>query len=129
MNIQVQDTDYSNYLTDKQMAFFPDMITKHPEADIPVKGLRSYLLQAGVQQFIFMEFDQDAEVPAHSHEAQWAVVLDGEIELTIAGIRSTFRRGDTYFINKGEVHSARIFKGYRDLTLFDQVERYRVKSR
>jgi quercetin dioxygenase-like cupin family protein len=107
--------------------FFPEIITKLPEADIPLEGVHSHLFQGKDQQFVFMCFDNDVQVPEHSHEGQWGVVLDGEIELTIGGKKATYKRGDTYFIPKGVKHSARIKKGYKDLTLFDQKDRYRKK--
>jgi len=107
--------------------FFPEIITNLPEADIPIKGLHSHLFQGENQQLIFMSFENDVEVPEHSHEAQWGVVLDGEIELTIDGKDYTFTKGDTYFIPKHVKHSARIRKGYKDLTLFNQKDRYKAK--
>jgi len=108
--------------------FFPEIITNLPEADIPIKGLRSHLFQGENQQFVFMSsFENDIEVPEHSHEAQWGVVLDGEIELTIDGKKCDLTKGDTYFIPKGIKHSARIKKGYKDLTLFNQKDRYKAK--
>lgn len=109
--------------------FFPKIITDLPEADIPVKGLLSHLFQGEGRQFVFMSFENDVEVPGHSHEAQWGVVLDGGIELTIDGKKRIFTKGDTYFIPKDAEHSAKISKGYKDLTLFDQKNRYKAKSR
>lgn len=118
------------YFKDKQKKMINKIpiIDQHPEADIPIEGLVSRLIQAGEQQFVFMEFDKDTEVPAHTHEAQWGVVLDGEIELTISGKIHLLQKGDTYFINKDEVHSAKIKAGYKDLTLFNQVDRYKIKE-
>jgi len=107
--------------------FFPDIVTNLPEADIPIEGLRSYLLQGSNQQFVFMDFEKDAEIAEHSHEAQWGAVLDGEIELTIGGKEYTFIKGDTYFIPRGVKHSTKIRKGYKDLTLFNQKDRYKTK--
>lgn len=107
---------------------FPDVVTKHPAADIPIDGISSHLVQAGQQQFVFMHFDKDAEVPEHSHEAQWGVVLDGTMELTIAGQKRIFKKGDSYFIGKDIKHSAKIKKGYTDLTLFNQADRYKIKK-
>ncbi len=107
--------------------FFPGIITKLPEADIPLEGVHSHLFQGKDQQFVFMSFDKDVQVPEHSHEGQWGVILDGEIELAIDGKEATYRRGDTYSIPKGVKHSAKIKKGYKDLTLFDQMNRYRAK--
>ncbi len=107
--------------------FWPGIITNLPEADIPIEGLRSHLLQGQNKQMIFMSFENDVEVPEHSHEAQWGVVLDGEIELTIDGRKRTLGKGDTYFIPKDIKHSAKINKGYKDLTLFNQKDRYKAK--
>lgn len=106
---------------------FPDVIAKLPEADIPVEGLEARLIQGEKQQIVFMHFKQDVEIPGHSHEAQWAAVLDGEIELTIGGQTRIFRKGETYFIPRGVVHEARVKAGYKDLTLFDQGDRYKIK--
>jgi len=111
-----------------QQEFFPDIITNLPEADIPIEGLRSYLLQGRNQQVVFMSFEKDSEKAEHSHEAQWGVVLDGEIEFTIGGKKHTFTRGDTYFIPEGVKHSAKTRKGYKDLTLFNQKDRYKAKG-
>jgi len=108
--------------------FFPDIIRNLPEADIPVQGLHAYLFQGENQQIIFMAFDKDAEIPEHSHAAQWGAVLDGQIEFTIAGKKSLFRKGDSYFIPKGVRHSAKIKSGYKDITLFDQKGRYSAKQ-
>lgn len=107
--------------------FFPEIITNLPEADIPITGVHSHLFQGKTQQFVFMSFEKDVEVPEHSHEAQWGVVLEGEIELTIDGKKYTLTKGDTYFIPKDIKHRAIIRRGYKDLTLFNQKDRYKVK--
>ncbi|MHC4624838.1 MAG: cupin domain-containing protein [Planctomycetota bacterium] len=107
--------------------FFPEIITNLPEADIPIDGLRSCLFQGRNQQIVFMSFENDVEVPEHSHEAQWGVVLDGQSELTIDGKKNTFKKGDTYYIPAGLTHGARIKAGYKDLTFFNQKDRYKPK--
>ncbi|NOY70053.1 MAG: cupin domain-containing protein [Deltaproteobacteria bacterium] len=106
---------------------FPEIILNLPKADIPIKGLFSYLFQGKEQQILFMEFENDVEVPQHSHEAQWGTVLAGEIELTIEGRKYIFKKGDTYFIPAGTKHSAKIKAGYKDITLFNQKDRYQEK--
>jgi quercetin dioxygenase-like cupin family protein len=108
-------------------SFFPEIITSLPETDIPIEGLRAHLLQGENQQMIFMSFENDIEIPVHSHEAQWGVILDGELELIINGVKNIYLKGDTYFIPKGVKHSAKIRKGYKDLTLFNQKDRYKTK--
>jgi quercetin dioxygenase-like cupin family protein len=108
--------------------FFPEIITNLPNADIPIKGLGSHLFQGEDQQILFMEFGNDVEIPEHSHEAQWGVVLTGEIELFIEDEKFIFRKGDTYFIPAGDRHSAKIKAGYKDVTLFNQRDRYKIRE-
>jgi quercetin dioxygenase-like cupin family protein len=107
---------------------FPEIILNLPKADIPINGLSSYLLQGEEQQMLFMEFENDVEVPEHSHESQWGAVLSGEIELTVEGIKNTLKKGDTYFIPVGAKHSAKIKAGYKDITLFNQKDRYQKNN-
>jgi len=114
-------------MTTEQEGFWPEIITNLPEAEIPIEGLRSHLLQGQNQQIVFMSFEKDVEVPEHCHEAQWGVVLDGETELTIDDRKHRLDKGDTYFIPKDVQHSAKIKKGYKDLTLFNQKDRYKAK--
>ena len=56
---------------------FPEPITNLPEADIPLSGLKAYLSQSDNHQILCMEFEEDVEIPKHSHESQWGVVLEG----------------------------------------------------
>lgn len=106
---------------------FPDPIVSLPEADIPLEGVRAYLSQSEGHQIIFMEFSKDVTVPEHSHESQWAVVLEGRIDLVIDGQERTLGKGDQYFIPRGVKHSARVHAGYADVTFFNQKDRYRRK--
>ncbi len=109
---------------------FPEIISRHPAADLGLEGVESYLVEASEQQLVFMSFHRDVEVPEDAHEAQWGVVLDGEMELTVeVGERRSLRRGDSYFLPAGVRHSARIRNGYKDVTLFDQKDRYAARDR
>ncbi|MBW2237576.1 MAG: cupin domain-containing protein, partial [Deltaproteobacteria bacterium] len=38
------------------------------------------------------------DLPEHSHAAQIGIVLEGRIDLTIAGKTKTYKKGDRYFI-------------------------------
>lgn len=107
---------------------FPPPITALPRAELPVPGARAYLSQAAGHQVLFMAFEETVEVPEHAHASQWGLVVAGEIELTIDGVRRSFGRGDRYFIPAGVRHSARIHAGYADVTFFDEPQRYRVQA-
>jgi len=106
---------------------FPKSIVDLPKADIPINGLEAYLSQGTDHQIIFMEFSEDVEITEHFHDSQWAVVLEGKIEMVIDGIKKTFSKGDRYFIPSGIKHSAKIHAGYADITFFDQADRYQQK--
>ena len=108
--------------------WFPDLITTLPKADLPVAGITGWLLQGETRQAVFFEIPPGAEVPEHSHGAQWGVVLDGEIELTIGGETRVYRKGDAYEIPAGAVHGARCPAGARVLALFADVSRYQPRG-
>ena len=103
---------------------FPDPIKNLPEADIPLDGVTAYLSQADSHQILFMQFDEDVDLPEHTHEAQMGIVLEGRIELTIDGETQLFSKGDRYYIPAGIRHSGQIYKGYADITFFDEPSRY-----
>ena len=107
---------------------FPELIEKLPKADIPIQGLTAYLSQAKDHQIVFMQFAEDAEVPEHAHGAQWGIVLEGKIKLTIEGKEHTYSKGDRFYILKGEKHSAKIFAGYTSMECFEDKDRYKTKE-
>ncbi len=88
------------------VSIYSEVIDKLPEADISFNGVSGKILQGENSQLVFMEIEPIGEVPPHSHGAQWGVVIDGEMELTIGGETKTYRKGDHYFIPSGVIHSA-----------------------
>ena len=103
---------------------FPEPIVKLPKADMPFSDYEAYLSQGENHQIIFMRFNEDVDLPEHSHESQWGIVLEGKIQLTIDGETNTYTKGDRYFIESGVKHSGKIFAGYADMTFFNQKDRY-----
>lgn len=108
---------------------FPKPIVELPEANIPINGIKAFLSQGSKHQIIFMEFSEDVDLPEHSHESQWGIVLEGKIDLTIDGVKHSFVKGDRYFIPKDIKHSGKIYAGYADMTFFNQSDRYREKNK
>ena len=103
---------------------YPDIITKLPHINLPIKGVKSYKLQGQNNQLVFFEFTEEAVIPEHSHKAQWGIVVNGRIDLTIGGLEITYKKGDSYFIPDGVKHSAKIYKGFSAIDFFDQPDRY-----
>jgi len=109
------------------ISIFPDDIINLPEADIQLNGIKAYLSQGIEHQIIFMEFSEDVDLPPHAHASQWGIVLEGKIDLIIDGVLQTFRKGDRYYIPSNVIHSGKIYKGYADITFFNQADRYKTK--
>ena len=56
----------------KPMREFPEVIKDLPEADLPFKGVRAWILQGEKHQLIFFEMQPTAKVLEHSHNyPQW----------------------------------------------------------
>lgn len=107
---------------------FPPIISELPEANIPMAGVRGWLLQGASRQAVFFELPAGAVVPEHAHGAQWGIVISGELELSVAGVRRTYRKGDTYEIPAGAPHSAVCAGGALVLDLFADPARYEAKA-
>ena len=105
-------------------SIFPAPIRSLAPVDLGLEGANALLSQSDDHQILFMQFSKDVELGEHTHEAQWGVVLEGKIELTIDGEFKTFCRGDYYFIPEGVTHSAKIYAGYADVTYFNSPDRY-----
>jgi quercetin dioxygenase-like cupin family protein len=106
---------------------FPQPIQDLPEANIPIEGIKAYLSQSETHQIIFMEFENDIDLPEHSHAAQVGFVLEGKIELVIKGEKKEYIKGDRYYIPDGVPHSSKIYAGYADISFFNDPKRYSKK--
>lgn len=104
---------------------YPEMITDLPEADIPFKGVRGWLMQGENQQIVFMDIAPIGGIPEHSHGAQFGVVLDGELTLTIDGETRLYQKGDSYFIPANAPHSATISDRVKVMDMFADANRYK----
>lgn len=111
----------------RQSVPFPEMIRQLPEADIPLPGVRGYLLQGAGQQAVFLEIEPIGALPAHHHAAQFGIVIEGEMSLTVDGVTRRYGPGDSYYIPAGVVHRAEFHSFFRAVDFFDEPERYRAK--
>ena len=103
---------------------FPEPIRQLPRADIPLEGVTAYLSQSDTHQTLYMHFSKTVELPEHEHADQIGFVLEGKIELLVDGEKRCYTKGDRYHIPAGTRHSATIYAGYADITVFMQPDRY-----
>ena len=107
---------------------YPKTIRDLPEAEIPLEGVRGWILQGLHHQVVFFDIDAIGVVPEHVHGEQWGVVIDGVMDLTIAGETRTYRKGETYSIPAGAPHSALFRTRFKAVDFFADPERYRPRS-
>lgn len=108
-------------------SIFPLPIKNLPEITVPFKGVKGYLVQGNKEQVVFMEFKKDIEIPEHSHESQWEIVLEGKVDYLEDGKKHTYKKGDRFFVQSRKRHSAYVYAGYSCIMFFNQKDRYKKK--
>ena len=107
---------------------YAKVITDLPEADIQSEGMRGWILQGENHQLVFLQMESNVRIPEHDHEyVEWAIVVEGEMELTVEGKISKHKRGDEVLIPAHAKHKARSLTGTRMVSLFSESARYRKK--
>jgi quercetin dioxygenase-like cupin family protein len=109
---------------------YPDFIEAFPSIDLPFPDdvVRTSVVRSDDGLVLFFTFLKDMTIPLHAHGAQWGAVLEGEIELTIGGETRTYRPGDSYTIPAGVEHGAVIKAGTRAIDVFEEADRYTIRS-
>jgi quercetin dioxygenase-like cupin family protein len=107
---------------------YPEMIIRLPEADVPVPGIRGWLLQGTDRQVVFFDIEPTAKIPPHSHGEQWGIVVSGEMDLTIGGETRHCRPGASYFIPAGVEHYATFRSRVRAIDVFADRNRYQRRT-
>ncbi len=97
---------------------WPAFVEDWPEARMEMPGLSGRILKGGQGWVIFMVADRDILIPMHHHGAQWGIVLDGEMTLTIDEHTKTYRRGEAHYIPAGVDHEAFLRAGWRGMYAF-----------
>jgi len=95
---------------------------------VGVEGIRGWLIQGPGRQVVFFELQRGAVVPPHSHAAQWGIVVDGLMDLKVGDETRTLRKGDSYVIPAGVVHSASFATTVYAVDVFASGDRYKAKT-
>jgi quercetin dioxygenase-like cupin family protein len=106
---------------------YPDCIKNLPKVKIALQGVQGWLAQGKDFQVVFFEIEPIGAIPQHSHKAQYGIVLEGKMNLTIGEKTKLYEKGDTYFIPEGIVHQAEFLTHFRAMDFFFEPDRYDVE--
>ncbi len=106
---------------------YPEFLRNLPEVDMPFKGIKAWLVQSDKTQVVFFDIEAVGEVPPHAHCAQWGMVIEGAMKLTIGGNTQIYKKGDWYYIPEGTEHSATFLSRVQVIDVFDDPNRYHPK--
>ena len=91
------------------MAFFHNPEDRPPKELAPGINARTFWGEKMLAAVV--DLDPHVHLPLHSHpHEQVGIVLEGEIEMTVAGERKLLRPGEVYVIPGGVEHEARTFE-------------------
>lgn len=105
------------------IAAFPGIDLPLPEGRVETSAMRT---DHGLA--VFFTVREDIELPPHSHGAQWGTVIEGRLDLTMNGETRAYGPGESYDIPAGTVHSAKVHAGSLVFDVFEEADRYPLKS-
>ncbi len=106
---------------------FPDMIKNLPKANIPITGVEAWIAQGTTFQIVFFEIQSQVKIPAHKHAAQYGVLIEGSLSLTIGEETNKLLPGHSYYIPKDTIHSAETHTFCRVMDFFADPHRYSIQ--
>ena len=107
---------------------YPEIITSLPKADIPLPGVQGWIAQGQDFQIVFFDIEPTGTLPPHSHSAQFGIVIEGEMSLTVGGKTKRYSKGDSYYIPEEVEHQAEFHTHFRALDFFAEPARYSTKE-
>lgn len=106
---------------------YPEIIRNLPKVKISLQGVQGWLAQGNDFQVVFFEIEPIGSIPPHSHKAQYGIVLEGKMKLTIGDETKLYEKGDTYFIPEGVMHQAEFLTNFKAMDFFFEPSRYDVE--
>jgi quercetin dioxygenase-like cupin family protein len=106
---------------------YPDFFKMLPQVDLPIDGVKGWLAQGDTFQIVFFEIQPKVTIPPHSHKAQWGILIEGALRLTIGDKVHELKPGDSYYIPEGVVHSGTAHTFTRAMDFFAEPHRYKTK--
>ena len=107
---------------------YPEPIKALPKADINIDGIEAWLAQGDTFQIVFFEIQPGVTIPPHTHKAQYGLIIEGEMTLTIGDKTHHLKAGDSYFIPENVSHHGIFHTFVRAMDFFDEPKRYKPQK-
>lgn len=101
-------------------AMYPEFIKTFSKIDFPDPEIEANVLGGKGGQVAFFDMPEGAEVPIHKHKDSWAIVVSGELVVSIGNKIFNARQGDSWFTPEGTEHGGKALKPTRLLEVFSE---------
>jgi mannose-6-phosphate isomerase-like protein (cupin superfamily) len=98
---------------------FPETVRRLPRTSL--SGADVFVHDAGTSQILFIEVPAghpSVTVPTHTHDAEWGIVVEGEITMVFPDHTETHSAGMTHWIPAQVPHSFRFAPGTSSIHYF-----------
>ena len=98
---------------------FPETVRRLPRTSLG--GADVFVHDAGATQVLFIEVPRDrppVTIPTHTHDAEWGIVVEGEITMTFPDRTEVHGPGMTHWIPAKLPHSFRFAPGTSSVHYF-----------
>ncbi|MEK6220819.1 MAG: cupin domain-containing protein [Chloroflexota bacterium] len=103
---------------------FPNAIRNLPHAQHNFPKTDVFLSQSDSHQILFLQSQEDYVIEEHRNQAEWCIVLEGKIEITMQGNTQGFEKGECYFVPADISHWANVYAGFVGIVFFDDPKRF-----
>jgi quercetin dioxygenase-like cupin family protein len=115
-------------MTVPESPFLGTIARQLPQLELPYETGVGYGLAAADGAAVFVYFHERTDVPPHEHDAQWGVIVQGEMALRTGDETRVVRAGDWYDIPAGVPHGGVVEAGTAIIDFFAEPGRFRVRG-
>lgn len=99
-------------------SIFPAEIKDLPKIEVP-GGVTIYLSKAESHLVYYLTAERDLDYPGHAHAAQFAVVLEGQVDITTSEGTKSYTKGDRYCLPTGTEHCVKLHAGFAEMAFLN----------
>ncbi|MEZ0075395.1 cupin domain-containing protein [Planotetraspora sp. GP83] len=102
---------------------YPEFFDKMSKLNVP-DGVRAWVMSDRAQ-VVFYELPEGSPPADEQTEgAEWGLIVEGKVEITMNGETRTYGKGDTYYIPGGVPHRVVNHPGVVGIDVFERPDRF-----